>query len=73
MGEGRRPEAVQAASEQLWGHSIDVERDERVAALVEEGTAARSLEAIRGWVTRELKTEPEAELSKSGRKGASRR
>jgi transcriptional regulator with XRE-family HTH domain len=48
----------------LWRRSLSRERDARVAALAEPDTPARSLQALRGHVTRTLVSELRADLQR---------
>lgn len=56
------PLAVSAAAHRRWGHGLTAERDARVADRTGGQTSARSLQAVRGHVTRELLTELQTEL-----------
>jgi len=49
--------AVRAASYQLWGRSLTDERESRVGRRADSDVSARSLQAVRGHVTRELLAE----------------
>lgn len=44
-------EAISKAAEQLWRHPLSVERDRRI---LESGQSGRTLQALRGHVTRQL-------------------
>jgi transcriptional regulator with XRE-family HTH domain len=48
------PQAISETAERLWGHSLAGERDQRVRAQAAEGASARSIQALRGHVTRAL-------------------
>ena len=50
-------ETIAATAQKLWGRSLTVERDARVARSVPTGVPPRSLQALRGHVTRQLLTE----------------
>ena len=51
---GVAPEDVSRAAESLWGRTLTEERDERVAALAPEDATPRSMQALRGHITRTL-------------------
>jgi hypothetical protein len=60
------PMEVSLAALALWDHSLSQEREERVAALVPAPTThPRKLQALRGWVTRELIRELEPIVRKA--------
>lgn len=54
---GVRAWDVRAASDELWGRSLEAERDERVRLRSGANPSPRSLQAIRGLVTRQLDKE----------------
>lgn len=56
------PLDVSAASVRLWGRSLTDERERRVSGTASQDAAPRSLQAIRGRVTRELLIELEDHL-----------
>jgi transcriptional regulator with XRE-family HTH domain len=51
---GIRPEEVARAAGSLWSRSLAEERDRRLAALAPEGASARTIQALRGHITRTL-------------------
>lgn len=48
---------VAVAALGIWGHSLSEERDRRVAAVAPPDSTPRSVQALRGRVTRELVAE----------------
>jgi len=59
------PEAVADAADRLWGRSLDDERDHRLSERATK-LSARSAQAQRGHITRDLLTELARELADSG-------
>jgi transcriptional regulator with XRE-family HTH domain len=51
---GVAPERVTAAALGRWGHSLAAERDRRLKARAKPGASDRSIQALRGHITREL-------------------
>lgn len=51
---GIDPVDVVKRAHKLWGRSLTEERDNRVARRTDPETSARSLQALRGWITRQL-------------------
>jgi transcriptional regulator with XRE-family HTH domain len=68
---GVDPQSVCEAAETLWDRPLSVERDERVGARASADASPRSLQALRGHVTRALLDELEPEITKP--KGARQR
>jgi hypothetical protein len=62
---GLSPEIVTRTAGRLWGRSLSEERDHRLANH-SPGLSARSQQAQRGHITRDLMTELERELSQRG-------
>ncbi len=54
---GVTPKQIAEASIALWGRSLTAERDWRVDQQVTKDTPARTKQAVRGWVTRQLVTQ----------------
>ena len=51
---GTTPDAIATAAEKLWKHSLDAERDQRVMEQASPDASARTIQALRGHVTRTL-------------------
>lgn len=64
---GVRPAAVVDAGQRLWGRQLPDERDARVVADERSGDSARTVQARRGWVTRQLLEELRSELAAAAR------
>jgi transcriptional regulator with XRE-family HTH domain len=56
------PQVIAEASEKLWGRPLDEERDTRVQTQAEPDATARTVQALRGHVTRALLEELRATL-----------
>lgn len=63
---GVDPLEVVVASASRWGRSLTAERDRRVAGLVDESTAPRTIQSVRGHVTRALLAELSTILTEKG-------
>lgn len=66
------PEAVVDAAYECWGQRLTAERDARVASQAAEGASARTLQALRGHVTRDLLEELRPVVARRRGKGAKR-
>jgi transcriptional regulator with XRE-family HTH domain len=67
---GVSPQAIAKTAEALWGRSLTAERDARIAASGGGPRTARSLQAVRGHVTRALLEELEQKLrARRGKRG----
>jgi transcriptional regulator with XRE-family HTH domain len=66
---GVSPAAVMKASESVWGRSLDEEREERVRTQAPEKASPRTLQAVRGHVTRSLLDELRPVLAAPRRRG----
>jgi transcriptional regulator with XRE-family HTH domain len=58
------PEEVRRAAGALWERSLDEERDARLRAQATEGASARTIQALRGHITRSLLLELEPTLKR---------
>jgi Helix-turn-helix len=65
--------AIVQAARRLWGQSLAAERDQRMAQQPDMPTSPRSLQALRGHVTRELLDELRPVVKGGTRKGRTRR
>jgi hypothetical protein len=63
---GETPYMVAALAFELWGRSLTDERDARVAEQAPEGATARTLQALRGHVTRGLDDELAERIEEEG-------
>lgn len=61
---GVSPEEVADAAGSLWGRSLAEERDARLGTLAPEGASARTIQALRGHITRKLLQELEPALKR---------
>jgi hypothetical protein len=59
------PVVVALVALKTWGRSLSEERDHRIAAQVGPGVEARALQALRGHVTRTLRTELGSRLAEA--------
>jgi len=60
---GTTPERINVAALSLWGRTLAAERDHRLSEQARDASA-RSRQAVRGHITRDLMTELRAELDK---------
>ena len=65
-----RPWDVVAASATLWGRTLDAERDRRTKARTKAKASARSLQAVRGLVMRQLDKELAAAIDEAADRAA---
>lgn len=61
---GVPPLSIMRSASNLWGQTLTAERDVRVAERAGDDAGERSLQALRGHVTRQLTTELEPEVRK---------
>jgi hypothetical protein len=63
-----KPFDVSLTAHKLWGHSLSEERDRRVAESAPKKATARSIQALRGHITRSLIEELQPALEKGKKK-----
>lgn len=65
--------AVATLAFKAWGRSLTEERDARVAEQAQEGTSPRTLQALRGHVTRGLLNDLRLEIVRRGKRAGRRK